>query len=203
MLEEQARSAPEAHALYAPGRKPLSYAALRDHVVRTAAAMRRHGIRRDDTVAIVLPNGPEMATIFLSASVAAVCAPLNPSYKADELEFYLSDLPAKALVIAGLPDSPARDVARRAEIPVIELAWSQDDGAGLFTIEDSPPGEADHSLERPLDDVVRPRLTARPVVRRRDGEGVLPVLFGLLLAARIGEAGRSQRERCHGCDSNC
>lgn len=151
MLEERARNAPDGQALYAPGRKPLSYAALQTHVVRTAAALRRRGLQRDDTVAIVLPNGPEMATAFLSASVAAVCAPLNPSYRADELEFYLSDLPAKALIIAGLPDTPARDVARRAGIQIIELAWSLDDPAGLFTIDDLPVGDADLAIEHPHD----------------------------------------------------
>ena len=136
MLEERARNAPDEQALYAPGRKPLSYAALHAQVVRTAAALRRRGIQRDDTVAIVLPNGPEMATAFLSTSVAAVCAPLNPAYRAEELEFYLSDLPAKALIIAGLPDTPARDVARRAGIQIIELEWSADDTAGVLTIDD-------------------------------------------------------------------
>jgi acyl-CoA synthetase (AMP-forming)/AMP-acid ligase II len=100
----------------------------------------------------VLPNGPEMATAFLSASVAGVCAPLNPAYRAEELEFYLSDLPAKALIIAGLEDSPARDVARRAGIQIIELAFSLDDPAGVFTIDDSTSGELDEETERPRDD---------------------------------------------------
>jgi acyl-CoA synthetase (AMP-forming)/AMP-acid ligase II/acyl carrier protein len=90
-----------------------------------------------------------MASAFLSASVAAICAPLNPAYRADEFEFYLSDLPAKALIIAGLPDTPARDVARRAGIPIIELRWSPDDPAGLFTIDDSPRGQANRGLEPP------------------------------------------------------
>lgn len=151
ILEEGARSAADSPAIYAPRRRPLSYGALHTHVVRSAAALRRRGLKRDDTVAIVLPNGPEMATAFLSASVAAVCAPLNPAYRAEEFEFYLSDLPAKALIVAGLPGTPARDVARRAEIPIIELTWSPDDPAGLFTIDDSPAGESDHALERPQD----------------------------------------------------
>ncbi len=149
ILEELDRRVPDAKALYAPGRKPLSYAAVYAHVVRTAAALRRRGIRRDDTVAIVLPNGPEMASAFLSVSVGAVCAPLNPAYRADEFEFYLSDLPAKALIIAGLPDTPAREVARGAEIPVIELAWSPEDPAGLFTLDGWPASELDDALEVP------------------------------------------------------
>jgi acyl-CoA synthetase (AMP-forming)/AMP-acid ligase II len=154
ILEAGARRAADAEALFAPGRTPLSYAALHAHVARTAMALRRRGLRRDDSVAIVLPNGPEMASAFLAVSVAAVSAPLNPAYRADELEFYLSDLPARALVIAGLPDSPAREVARRAGIPIIELAWSPDDPAGLFTLDDSPAVEVDRAFERPHDNDV-------------------------------------------------
>lgn len=151
ILEEPNRHCPEAMALYAPGRKPLSYAALHAHVVRTAAELRRRGIQRDDIVAVVLPNGPEMASAFLSVSVGAISAPLNPVYRADEFEFYLSDLPAKALLIAGLPDTPAREVARGAGIPVIELAWSPDDTAGLFTLEGCPANKLSDALEAPHD----------------------------------------------------
>ena len=154
ILEDRDRIAPDAMALCAPGRKPISYSALHAHVVRTAAALRRRGVSCDDIVALVLPNGPEMASAFLSVTAAAVCAPLNPAYRADELEFYLSDLPARALVIAGLPDSPARDVARRLQLPVIELDWSPDDPAGLFTLDGALADSSDNSLESPRADDV-------------------------------------------------
>jgi len=70
----------EAKALFAPGRQPLSYPDLRAHVACTAAGIRRRGFRRNDIIALILPNGPEMATAFLSVCAAAVCAPLNPVY---------------------------------------------------------------------------------------------------------------------------
>ena len=143
ILETRARRASLADSLHAPGRAPISSADLLEHVTRTAAALRRRSLNKDDVVAVVLPNGPEMATAFLSAAVAGICAPLNPAYGKEELEFYVSDLPAKALVIAGLPDSPARDVARRMGIPVIELTWSADDPAGLFEMDGAPGGGID------------------------------------------------------------
>jgi acyl-CoA synthetase (AMP-forming)/AMP-acid ligase II/acyl carrier protein len=134
ILEELGQRTSNLNALHAPNRTPLTYAALHSHVMRTAGALRKHGISREDSVAVVLPNGPEMATAFLSVSAAAICAPLNPSYRADEFAFYFSDLPAKALVISGLADSPAREVARSAGMPVIELDWSSEDPAGVFSI---------------------------------------------------------------------
>jgi acyl-CoA synthetase (AMP-forming)/AMP-acid ligase II len=180
MLEERARNTPDGQALYAPGRRPLSYAALQTQVAKTAAALRRRGLQRDDIAAIVLPNGPEMATAFLSASVAAVCAPLNPAYRADELEFYLSDLPAKALIIAGLDDSPARDVARRAGIQIIELTFSQDDPAGVFTIDDSPTGDLNEAIDRPRDDDIALVLHTSGTTSRPK---IVPLTHGNLCAS--------------------
>ena len=53
----------EALAIGAPGRDWMSYGDLRDLADKTEAALRSHGIGAQDRVAIVLPNGPEMATI--------------------------------------------------------------------------------------------------------------------------------------------
>lgn len=101
----------------------------------------RCGIHRDDVVAVVLPDGPEMAVAFLAVSATAICAPLNPAYQLSEFALYLADLPAKALIIASSIDSPARDAARDAGIPVIELTWNRTDHAGMFSLEDEPAGD--------------------------------------------------------------
>ncbi len=53
------------------------------------------GIGRGDRVAIVLPNGPEMAASFVAIAAGATTAPLNPAYKRDEFDFYLADLNAR------------------------------------------------------------------------------------------------------------
>ena len=50
-------------------------------------------------MAIVLLNEPEMATAFVSVAAAATTAPLNPAYRADELDFYPSDIGAKAILV--------------------------------------------------------------------------------------------------------
>ena len=64
----------------------------------------------------MLPNGPEMATAFLSVAAAATTAPLNPAYRADELDFYLSDIGAKAILVAEDETGPAVAVAERLGI---------------------------------------------------------------------------------------
>ena len=74
-------------------------AQLAEHVVTTIAHLNQLGIGRNDRVAIVLPNGPELASAFLSIASAATAAPLNPAYRESEFDFYLSDLEAKALAV--------------------------------------------------------------------------------------------------------
>ena len=88
-----------AAAIAAPGRESLSYGGLRDQVEKTARTLNGLGIGRNDPVAIVMPNGPEMASAFLSVSSVASSAPLNPAYRRTEFEFYLSDLKARALML--------------------------------------------------------------------------------------------------------
>ena len=132
LIETQARKSPDAMALLAPGRAPLSYAQLLAHVDHTVIALRRCGIRRGDRVAVVLPNGPAMATAFLAVASGATCAPLNPAYRAEEYDFYLADLNARALVLSDGAESPARRCAADRGIPVLEL--DEGPAAGLFDL---------------------------------------------------------------------
>lgn len=108
-------------ALVDPDSAPLSYRDLRAHVAGIASALARAGISRADTVAIVLPNGPEAATAFLAVATAATAAPLNPNYTAAEFDFYLSDLKPRALIVETGAASPAIAVAHVLSIPVFEI----------------------------------------------------------------------------------
>ena len=79
-------------AIAAPSVRPLTYGELRDQVKCTVETLNGYGVGRNDRVAIVLPNGPEMATAFVGIAAGASAAPLNPVYRIEEFEFYLSDL---------------------------------------------------------------------------------------------------------------
>ena len=112
---------PEVSAILAPGRSPINYLQVKQQIEETIGFLNNYGIGRNDRVAIVLPNGPEMALAFLSISSGATSAPLNPNYGATEFEFYLSDLNAKAVVILSGLESPVREVAQSLSIQVIDL----------------------------------------------------------------------------------
>jgi len=125
LIETQARERPDAPALLGPGRVPLSYAQLLTQVDCTVGALRQFGICRGDRVAVVLPNGAEMAAAFLAIAAGAACAPLNPGYRLEEYGFYLSDLNARALVLPASVESPARRCALERGIPILELPVGQ------------------------------------------------------------------------------
>jgi oxalate---CoA ligase len=124
----------EAPALRAPGALALTYGELRALGAETIAALNGFGVGRGDRVAIVLPNGPEMAAAFVSVAQAATAAPLNPAYKADEFAFYMSDLKAKALVVERGSASPAIEVAKKLGIALVTLNPELSRGAGAFTL---------------------------------------------------------------------
>jgi oxalate---CoA ligase len=113
--------APDAPALLAPGRPALSFHELRELCRRTVASLNEHGLGRGDRVGVVLPNGSEMAAAFLGIACGATTAPLNPAYRRAELEFYLSDIGASALVVEAGAETPARDAAGALGIPVLTL----------------------------------------------------------------------------------
>ena len=127
--------APGATAMSSPGGVPLPYRALRELAQRTVAALNARGVGRNDRVAIVLDNGPEMASAFVCIAAGATAAPLNPAYRAEEFEFYLSDLGAKILVVERGKTSPAVEVAARLGVPVVRLAATPAKGAGSFDLE--------------------------------------------------------------------
>jgi acyl-CoA synthetase (AMP-forming)/AMP-acid ligase II len=122
LVQSWAARTPQAAAFWAPERHAvISYAALLQQIEDTKKTLNDFGIGRNDAVAVVLPNGIEMATAFVTISSAATSAPLNPAYKADEFDFYLSDLDAKALVIQAGMESAVIAVARQHSIPIVEL----------------------------------------------------------------------------------
>ena len=150
----QAENSPHAIAIEATGRQPLSYSRLRDHLRFVIEKLNAMGIGRNDRVAIVLPNGPEMATAFIAVAACATAAPLNPQYKTAEFEFFFSSLGAKLLLTQAGLQSPARAAAQAAGVPVVELKAAENSQAGLFQLfSETVPSEAKLSGLAQSDDV--------------------------------------------------
>lgn len=97
----------------------LSYADLDTASARMAGYLAAQGIRPGDRVALMLPNIPAFAVIYYGALRAgAVVVPMNPLFKAREIEYYLSDSGAK--MIFAMPGAAA-DGARSVGVPYVAV----------------------------------------------------------------------------------
>jgi acyl-CoA synthetase (AMP-forming)/AMP-acid ligase II len=144
LLAAHAERTPEALAILAPGRAPLSYGRLRWHTDHVRQALHTMGLGRHDRIALVLPNGPEMAVAFLAVAAGAPCVPLNPAYGIREFDTYLPELHAKAVIVQAGLDSPVRAAAHRHGLSIIELTPVLEAEAGMFVL----TGEKSPGIER-------------------------------------------------------
>jgi len=124
----------EAKAIGAPGRPWLTFGGLRALSKTVGSRLNGFGIGPGDRVAIVLPNGPEMAAAFITTAQAAVTAPLNPAYREEDFAFYLEDLRARAIVVGADENGPAVAAASRLELKVLRLVSDLTGPAGEFDL---------------------------------------------------------------------
>ena len=193
LLEHQAERIPDAPAILAPGRVPLTYGLLYQHVQKTARSLRALGIGRRDRVAIVLANGPELPVAILAVAASATCAPMNPAYQSDDVERYFADLRLNALITQAEIDLPARRVALSRGVRIIDLSPVLDAEAGLFTL------WSDHE-DAAVDELVRPDhvavllttsgTTSRPKVVPQTHANICAGAFGNVAALNLTENDR-------------
>src|SRR5574341_1326386 len=133
-LADWAECTPDAPAILTPGRLPLTYSRLRRHIEEVVQTLYAMGLGCHDRVALVLPNGPEMAVACLAVAAGMTCVPLNPACSTSEFISHLTALHPQVLLIQQGIDSPARAVAQAYDIRVIELLCAPEATAGLFTL---------------------------------------------------------------------
>ena len=113
-LLAHARARPE-HVALREGDRVRTYAELDDRARRVAHALAALGVRRGDSVAVMVPNSFEFfEAIHGSGRLGAVVVPINVHFKADETGWVVTDSGAAAVVVAndlqgaldGVPDVP-------------------------------------------------------------------------------------------------
>ena len=89
-------------------RLELTYAQASERIAQIAARYRSRGYGRGHRVALQLENRPEFPLHFLALnSLGASVVPLNPDYRAAELEYVLAHSEASAHITAhNLGDPP-------------------------------------------------------------------------------------------------
>jgi acyl-CoA synthetase (AMP-forming)/AMP-acid ligase II/acyl carrier protein len=147
LICNQERNVQDIPAILAPGKQSLSFRNLSTHLHAITLQLTRMGFRPGDRLAVVLPNGPEMATAFLAISAVCTCAPLNPSLLYEDYKFCFEDFHIKALVVAQGMDNVSRQAAIDRGIPVIHLVPDLQMAGGFTLIHNLP---VDQSINQPI-----------------------------------------------------
>ncbi len=152
VVRRHAAASPDAPALVAEGRLPLSYAALVALMDQFQQGLNGMGLGRQDRIAIVHPSNSAMASIVMGVWSCATAAPMNPDFTVGEFTIHMRDLGVKAVIVAADAGTPARSAAAYLGLPVIEVESLEDQAAGMVDIRPGPPGiAAQPGRAQPLD----------------------------------------------------
>lgn len=121
LLAKQAALHGDREALAAVDGPALTYADLSVAVDRLLMDLRNRGVGRSSRLAVVLPNGVDVAIGLLAAASSAIGVPLAPQATAEEYRGWFQ-AGCVSHVLASAAAAPAvRDVAAELGLPVLEL----------------------------------------------------------------------------------
>ena len=107
-----------------------------DNIQRQLSSL---GLGPGTAVSLSLPNSVDFVVIFLATTwQRCIAAPLNPAYKEDEADFYISDIDAAAIIVprdAYKRDSPAVLAAKKRNAAVLEC-WTDEKGFVVLEVKE-------------------------------------------------------------------
>jgi len=132
----------------------ISYGALRDASNRLANALRAFGVTRGDRVAILLPQGPDVAVSHIAIyKLAAIALPLAMLFGVDAISYRLRNSGAKALIT--MPRvSPSSPIAARRCRTLCSRSTARATRRSPSTTRSR--ALRPHSPRRPLSPMIRP-----------------------------------------------
>ena len=140
------KPSPDAIALLAPGRSPLTYRQLSNQVQSLQQVL---ALSPGEVTALVMPAGPELIAAFLAVTATGACAPLDPSLTESECHFYMSRLGARTLLVPDDVPGAASRVAQSLGMRVLTIHAPADQPAGVFELRG--PSEAASAPGRTTD----------------------------------------------------
>lgn len=124
------------------GEQRISYQTLLMRANQLAAGLTGLGIQPGDCVGILLPNCPEFVISFYGiTNLGAVALPTNHLYQAEEVEFYLADSQAKAIITDSARASLCRNIISRLAHPVHLIVIDQElpDSLNFYSLLEATP----------------------------------------------------------------
>ena len=119
----------------APGRGELSPARLEEHLRVTVKRLKKFGLRPGDTVASLLPEGPDLITVRLALDAFPLTklVAMDPWALPEHQESVLAEINPRLLLVHRGEHPAAASVARSMSIPIANVLRHFD--AGVFTLE--------------------------------------------------------------------
>ncbi|MCK8646511.1 acyl-CoA synthetase [Mycobacterium colombiense] len=181
-IADHAITAPQSPALVADG-GTISYGELYARSRRVAAALHDAGLRRGDSVALVLPNRPEFFEITWGAQLSGLYyTAVNTHFLPDEVGYVIDDSDAKAVFLdASMPELGvhirAANAAVRARIAIGGAlpGWRCYEDA-LASAGDAPPVSDGSEMLYSSGTTGRPKAVRRPLPVDGNGSWAQSVL---------------------------
>lgn len=131
-LQLQAEVNPGHPVILSPEGEAVNYRMLFETAKATTAVLRAIGMDHRNRIAVVLPNGPELATALISVASGAVCVPLNIKLSDDDWHRHLLELRVDGLLtISGAAPTAVR-AAHELRIEVLEAHSLQEVRTGAI-----------------------------------------------------------------------
>lgn len=180
ILENISQKNPEKPALLAHGRRHINYSELCGEINQIASQLKNYGIKETDSIAIVLPNSPELALVTLGAMAIAIAAPTNPDYRETEYSLIFERLKPRLLITLADIEHPSKKAAFTLGIDILEIEIES--SVSLINCKFTKlKSDADYSLmDMPaLDNVALIMLTSGTTSKSK----IVPLTHGNLLAS--------------------
>jgi long-chain acyl-CoA synthetase len=124
-LDRAAEEYPDNLALFFEGVK-INYRELKELVDRAANGFAKLGVKKGDTVAIMLINCPQFVISYFGAlKCGATIAPINPLSMPKELRVYLQDTGAKTIIVLNFFYKVVEAVRKESNLEnvIVTAAW--------------------------------------------------------------------------------
>ena len=113
---------PDASALLSPTGKLLTYSDLYLEILHYVNQLQTAGLNKSDRVALIFPNGIDLAVALLGTASSMTCIPVNPALREPELRSYLELTEATAILVPENGIDMAKRIAGDLRLPVISLS---------------------------------------------------------------------------------
>ncbi|NWF95730.1 MAG: long-chain fatty acid--CoA ligase [Candidatus Thorarchaeota archaeon] len=124
-LDKAVEEFPDGRALHFEGVE-VTYSRLGELVNRAANGFAKMGVKKGDTVALMLPNVPQFVIAYYGAlKCGATIAPINPLSMPKELRTYLQDTKAKVIVVLNFFYKIVEAVRQESNLEhvIVTAAW--------------------------------------------------------------------------------